>query len=378
MKHIYIFLFLLCSLTSIGQASYFDSMNYQASVRESGELLENTIIQVRFIFYSASTGDISYQESQTVTTNAHGMFSTLIGTGTVEEGSTFAFGSSDEMEVELNTGSGWVSMGSSELGSTARSQVARSLDNTYIYVGDPFLVLTSFPTLTVGGIGTEGGNVLVGNEDSFSNIRVGGSTATNKTLFDVSNDGGNGRLEIKGSQVKIGDNDLDFGLQALDVTTAPGSYGIINRSSNFSHSWEMVAFNNGTFSLYADNSFVGSFDLSTGAYTSISDRSTKQNIQPLSSALDKVMLLQPMSYEFIKNNPTKRKSLGFIAQDVQQVLPELVFEQENREDEGSTLTMDYSGFGIIAVAAIQEQQTEIDELKAIISDLQSQINQLAK
>ena len=59
------------------------------------------------------------------------------------------------------------------------------------------------------------------------------------------------------------------------------------------------------------------------------------------------------------------KIIGFLAQDVQVLFPELV---KHREDE--YLGLNYDDFGVIAIKAIQEQQKIIDELLERIKELE--------
>jgi hypothetical protein len=121
-----------------------------------------------------------------------------------------------------------------------------------------------------------------------------------------------------------------------------------------SQTWEQFVNVNGGLSLYSNNSFVGVFDPVTGAYTQLSDRRAKQNIQPLSNLLSQVRLLKPTSYEYIDNNDTGKKSLGFIAQEVQEVFPMLVNQTTNK-DGSEILSIDYSGFSVLAIQGLNEQ-----------------------
>jgi trimeric autotransporter adhesin len=81
----------------------------------------------------------------------------------------------------------------------------------------------------------------------------------------------------------------------------------------------------------------------------------------------------------IHNNPTSEKSIGFIAQDVKEVFPELVKTSTTAETGYKGVTdinmINYSGFGPLAIKAIQEQQlmiqalqAELDQLRKMISD----------
>jgi uncharacterized protein (TIGR02145 family) len=88
---------------------------YQAEVRnESGEVLANTNVNIRFTLHElAANGTVSYQETHALTTNELGLFAATIGAGTAVQG-TFAginwAQTTKFLQVEVNTGSGWISM----------------------------------------------------------------------------------------------------------------------------------------------------------------------------------------------------------------------------------------------------------------------------
>ena len=71
-----------------------------------------------------------------------------------------------------------------------------------------------------------------------------------------------------------------------------------------------------------------------------------------------------------------KPTLGFLAEEVQGVFPELVGESENRGGHGSYLSLNYSGFGVLAVKAVQEQQVEIERLKQEKQGLAKQVESL--
>jgi hypothetical protein len=88
-----------------------------------------------------------------------------------------------------------------------------------------------------------------------------------------------------------------------------------------------------------------------------SDMALKQNIEPITGALDKVMALAGSRYEY-RNKPEKKGAFyGLMAQDVQKVLPELVHENADGE-----LTIRMAGFELVAVLveAIKELKEKID------------------
>jgi hypothetical protein len=153
------------------------------------------------------------------------------------------------------------------------------------------------------------------------------------------------------------------------------NFGLNLEDNDTDNDWEFYC-TSAALALYFNGSYRGQFDGTTGAYTSVSDRKLKTDIQSMGSVLDKVMALQPSRYEFLDQNPTHRKSLGFIAQDVQPLFPELVYEAKEKERGVDLLTLDYAGFGIVAIKAIQEQQKVIESQQAQIKTLEERLSRL--
>ncbi len=107
-----------------------------------------------------------------------------------------------------------------------------------------------------------------------------------------------------------------------------------------------------------------------------SDRRLKTNITPSKYGLSDVMKLNPVNYE-MKSNPGVSR-IGFIAQDVQPIIPEVVLGKEGDLDNGETLSVAYSEFVPVLTKAIQEQQAEIESLQGEVKAQQSQIELLLK
>jgi len=96
------------------------------------------------------------------------------------------------------------------------------------------------------------------------------------------------------------------------------------------------------------------------AYGTPSDKNYKENIKPIESALDKAMKLQGVTFDWKKSDSILdiKEDIGFIAQDVQKVLPELV-----RENENGKLSLRHQGITPVLLEAIKELKAEIEELK---------------
>ncbi len=111
-----------------------------------------------------------------------------------------------------------------------------------------------------------------------------------------------------------------------------------------------------SLNFYSNGSLRANIDRVTGVYSALSDRNRKKNIQPMKSVLETILQLPAYSYNYLDSKDTDRRMLGFMAQDVQPYFPELVYQRYDREITKPVLTMDYSGLGVIAIKAIQEQK----------------------
>jgi hypothetical protein len=116
-----------------------------------------------------------------------------------------------------------------------------------------------------------------------------------------------------------------------------------------------------------------------------SDEKLKKNIQNLDLALPIIKKLRPVSFDYnlnyskVDNEKIKAKlqtddknRLGFIAQEVQKILPQSV--KVNESD--STLCIQLIDFIPILVKGMQEQTTRIDSLKSVIDELKISQNKL--
>ena len=118
----------------------------------------------------------------------------------------------------------------------------------------------------------------------------------------------------------------------------------------------------GTHDRFGFNFINGTFT-ATGdvvSYGTPSDISFKENIKPIDNALDKVEKLQGVTFDWKESDSILniKQDIGFIAQDVQKVLPELV-----RENENGKLSLRHQGITPILLEAIKELKAEIEELK---------------
>ena len=133
------------------------------------------------------------------------------------------------------------------------------------------------------------------------------------------------------------------------------SSGNISSSGSSTGAYNHLLFYNG-------NGLVGYIQTSgsTTTYSTSSDYRLKKDVQPITDALARIQLLNPVKYKWKCDDSDGE---GFIAHELQEIIPSSVTgEKDGEEMQG----VDYSKIVPILVKAIQEQQSQIEELKALI------------
>ena len=98
-----------------------------------------------------------------------------------------------------------------------------------------------------------------------------------------------------------------------------------------------------------------------GTYYRLSDRNQKENIKGLEYGLDEVLRLNPVTHTWLYSDSTK-PSIGLIAQEVEEVLKELVNTSMDGDKEIKAL--DYNGLIPVLIKSIQELNKKIEILEA--------------
>lgn len=119
---------------------------------------------------------------------------------------------------------------------------------------------------------------------------------------------------------------------------------------------------NGTSKVRIDNS--------TGNYNALSDARLKVNVTDSAKGLSVVAALRPVEYN-MKADSTGANQIGLIAQEVLEVLPEVVSIPPT---EDYFYGMNYAGIVPVLIKAIQEQQAIITALTARVAALEGTTN----
>jgi hypothetical protein len=112
---------------------------------------------------------------------------------------------------------------------------------------------------------------------------------------------------------------------------------------------------------YVNNSSVLATLSSSGVWTNASDARYKENIRPVAYGLAEVMQLQPRAYNLIGSD---KQEIGFVAQEVEPLIPELVESTKNSVTSEDRLTLSYGQLSAVLVKALQEFKAEFDAYKA--------------
>ena len=99
-----------------------------------------------------------------------------------------------------------------------------------------------------------------------------------------------------------------------------------------------------------------------GAWTNASDRAYKENIEDIDYGLSTVESLQPRKFDMIDDGSHE---IGFIAQEVETLIPEVVIGEEGRKGIG------YGQLTAVLTKAIQELKAKNDALEARIETLEN-------
>lgn len=162
-----------------------------------------------------------------------------------------------------------------------------------------------------------------------------------------------------------------FSVSAAGDVTAQGSYFNVKGSKNEQGYFGIdgngvligcvkAAVNRISFYNATSTAFM---DLYCGTVKQASDERLKDNIEPIPGALDKVVRLQGVSFDWkVDCRPEgSSKQLGLVAQQVRQVVPEAVVDAKD------SLSITYNAITALLIEAVKEQQKQLDELRAALT-----------
>ena len=188
--------------------------------------------------------------------------------------------------------------------------------------------------------------------------------------------------QFAGQKLTTGSSNIFIGSNAGTNHTTENNKLVIGSGNNgllygdLSSNWLVInGTNNNGNKLYVNGTAGG-----TSAWSSSSDRRLKTNIRPLENALAKVMKLNGVNFRWKdETNHRPGNNVGFIAQEVLEVLPEVV-SGGGKDENGNEVyySVEYGSVVPVLVEAIKELKAEKDELKQQVDELKKLVEQLLK
>lgn len=241
----------------------------------------------------------------------------------------------------------FVSSGSTRLGTTDSN---RTIINGLLSANGN---LSLSGNTTIGGAGkvanATGWFGVAGRQSISTNLFVGGNTALTGLVNINYTGSANSSLAIRGTNTKGGTGYHDF------LVVRNGGGGVTNPNKWFrtNSTGNLEVINNAYTIVLFSLSDVGDL-VTSGNVTAYSDEKLKTNITTIEGALALVEQMRGVRYDRIQDG---KAGIGVVAQEMQQVLPEVVLEGDN-------LSVAYGNLVGVLIEAVKELSARVKELEA--------------
>jgi hypothetical protein len=232
------------------------------------------------------------------------------------------------------------------VGANTKILAAPSADNTAL--GGEVTVYEFF---------SSGKNGTVINEESRDvDFRVESNANSNAIFLD----GGSNVLYFMGSTYGAANTSTGA------YITNSGQFVVKSSGANY---FNRTDANGSVIDFYRGTSAVGSIHVSTTGttYNTTSDRRLKENIEAITDGTDKLMAMRPVTHTWIADKDAPAVH-GFIAQEMQEIVPEAVSGDPEGEE---MMSMDYGRITPVLVAALQDAHRKIAELESRLSAMEA-------
>lgn len=249
------------------------------------------------------------------------------------------------------------------------------LSSTATYAWLQARLKSNYSTPYILAINPNGGNVGIGSVSPSSTLTVGNAAGTisgDLTLNPSTTQFEGGQITLKKSLVG---STTDWFIDQYGTTSSDARFRIFSSSELNG----LVIKENGFMGIGNSDPTVRlqvNGDIIANSIAGSSDKRYKTNIQPITNAVEKVKSLNGVYFNWnIKAFPNKdfsdKTELGFIAQEVEKVLPEVVIKDKTPD---AYRSIKYDKLVALLVEAIKEQQKQIDALQKIVTNLKKTKN----
>lgn len=401
--HIMVFLGLSLLIPNISSGQEMKFIPFQASLLSLNAIQGPVDVTVR-VYDALEGGNEMWSESHENVEVSGSVISLLIGKGTSNTTiSSGLFGTNDARYVELEIGDDVLDP-RYPLGSVPRAFIAdealgvnaeNGIRANAIVIGRDGNVDYEFEYETIGTtednfnlrlqsnswiqMHTVGerrlvidtaGRVGIGNVNPESVLHVGG---------DMTLDLGEG-LQFVGDGGYFGGSSDARIMRIIDRNKTGGGFDggfvIAGYTPDDNASLELLTIRENLFEFKRDVRIDG--DISANNLSSSSDSRLKANINPIKDPLERILVLNGVSHqwryeEFPERNFDRKTHFGFIAQDVNGIVPEVI-----GKDSKDFLTVDYSKMVPLLVEAIKEQNELITDMGKEVEMLKEAIRILSR
>ena len=218
--------------------------------------------------------------------------------------------------------------------------------------------------VTIFDANHNGGNNPRATRDIFNLVRegVGGQAYGNKATFSLGRYENNGVASRTQLDIKLTDNSFNTHTKVMSLR-ANGNVGVGTTAPT---------------QLLSVNGTAGK--VGGGAWATFSDRRIKKNVAAYTDGLEKLMKIQPKTFQYNGKGGYKddgKTYYGIIAQEIQKVAPYMVNEVET-EDFKDQLSYDGTALTYMLVNAVKEQQKELESQEEKLAAFQAQVEDLLK
>jgi hypothetical protein len=236
--------------------------------------------------------------------------------------------------------------------------------------------------MRIDSSGMVGIGIIPGNGFGLARLSLGTGALANEIIAFASASGGNAEFRNTSSTGTFTFTNADGASEKMRITsggnllvgrttTAPSdnetgfrfdptgeAFAFLDPAEG-TNSWHVYDITNDLYRFFVSDE--GKIHATFTSITAISDVTLKENIKPLETGLNEVMKLQPRRFDW-KNGDGKNIA-GFVAQEVEEILPDLVgdYKYNDKETKKSLMMGDMIP---TLVKAIQELKAEVDLLKS--------------
>jgi hypothetical protein len=208
-------------------------------------------------------------------------------------------------------------------------------------------------------VGNSGGNKLVWDG---SKLKVTGGIYITDTIG-IRNDG-NSTLTITGGPSNASGGQIDLTPSGIVSLVATGGQYIQFYTGGAQRGYVQ---NDGKFDWLGTSEFDGAMTVNSSvtatSFNSTSSRKYKNNIRNLTNGLNIINNLRPVMFDW--NDKDIKNDIGMIAEEVNEILPTIVYKNSNGEIDG----LEYGKLVAVLTAAVKELSAEVQELKRQINEL---------